>query len=108
VCYSCAPIVPMLDGLATSAVSASRRCCTKSRDTRVVPRTFRRGDHDLAWREPRPPEEGRGRCHAWDSSKVSCGTSSLPLVSGLNSRVTTNAIAAAVVVTSIGTAKPSG
>ncbi len=41
------------------------------------------------------PEDGR-TCHdgqAGRSTKVSCGTSSLPRVSGLNSSVTTNAIA---------------
>src|SRR5437667_7229969 len=61
----------------------------------------------VAWREPRSPEDGRGCCHAGDSSNVSWGTNSLPLVSGLNTRVTTNAMAAPVVAISIGTAKPS-
>ena len=56
---------------------------------------------------------GRGCFHAGfsnkgDSTRVSCGTSSLPLVSGLNSRVMTNTIAAPTVAISIGTAKPSG
>lgn len=52
----------------------------------------------------------RTSCQAAEDSatKVSCGTSSLPLVSGLNSRVTTNTTAAPVVVTSMGTVKPSG
>jgi hypothetical protein len=52
----------------------------------------------------------RTSCHAADDSatKVSCGTSSLPLVSGLNHRVTTNTTAAPLVAISIGTVKPSG
>jgi hypothetical protein len=58
---------------------------------------------------PRPPERRpRSRCHSAACSRVICATSSLPFVSGLNSRVMTNMIAAPVVATNIGTAKPSG
>src|SRR6185437_5130601 len=54
------------------------------------------------------PKTAAVRHHAADSTKVSCGTSTLPLVSGLNSRVTTNTTAAPTVPISIGMVKPSG
>jgi hypothetical protein len=56
------------------------------------------------------PEDGRGGCndHAGCSTKVSCGTSSLPRVSRLNSSVRTNATATPTVAISIGIAKPCG
>jgi len=54
------------------------------------------------------PISVRRRRHTGVSTKVSCGTSSLPFVSGLNSRVMTNTIAAPVVANNIGLVKPSG
>jgi hypothetical protein len=56
----------------------------------------------------------RSRCHAGEVTagggvpKVIFASSSLPFVSGLNSRVTTNMTAAPVVAISIGMVKPSG
>jgi hypothetical protein len=46
--------------------------------------------------------------YAGFSTKVSCGTGSLPRVPGLNGKFTTSTIAAGIVEIAIGSVKPNG
>ena len=92
-----------VNDVSKNGASASRNFCSNARP-----------GHARAYRTCLPsrgrPEDDRGgrNDHAGCSTKVSCGASSLPRVSRLNSSAGTNATATSTVAISIGIAKPCG